>query len=88
MANLTVEQPNIKVLKVEISHGLNIERAKNLPKDAYNVTNSSMAKAPCNYYKKKSGGESVFDFLQEDYRPYLVAVTTLIESPMKLYVQN
>ena len=38
MANLTVEQPSIKVLKVEISHRLNIERSKNLPKDAYNVS--------------------------------------------------
>jgi len=26
MANLTVEQPSIKVLKVEINHGLNVER--------------------------------------------------------------
>jgi hypothetical protein len=30
MANLTVLQPKIKVLKAEISHGLNVERASNL----------------------------------------------------------
>lgn len=29
MANLTVEQPHIKVLKVEIAHGLNVERDSN-----------------------------------------------------------
>lgn len=29
MANLTVEQPSIQVLKVEIAHGVSLERAKN-----------------------------------------------------------
>jgi hypothetical protein len=88
MANLTVEQPSIKVLKVEISHGVNIERACNMPKDAYSVTNSTMLGSKCDYYTAKNGDKSVLDFLGEDHRPYLVAVTTLIESPMKLFVQN
>ena len=30
----------------------------------------------------------MLDFLEEENRPYLVAVTTLVESPMKLFVQN
>lgn len=29
MANLTVEQPSIKVLKVEVTHGLSVERNAN-----------------------------------------------------------
>lgn len=88
MANLTVEQPSIKVLKVEISHGVSIERARNMPKDAYTVASSSILGSKCDYYKPKSGQQSVLDFLEEEHKPYLVAVTTLIESPMKLFVQN
>jgi len=86
MANLTVEQPSIKVLKVEISHGVSIERSKNLPKDAYSLFKSSILGASCNYYR--TGQETIRDWMKEDHRPYLVAVTCLIESPMKLYVQN
>jgi hypothetical protein len=86
MANLTVEQPSIKVLKVEISHGVSIERSKNLPKDAYSLSKSSILGASCNYYR--TGQETIRDWMKEDHRPYLVAVTCLIESPMKLYVQN
>lgn len=59
-----------------------------MPKDAYSVTNSSIMGASCDYYKAKGASQSIFDCLGEDHRPYLVAVTTLIESPMKLYVQN
>lgn len=59
-----------------------------MPKDAYSVTNSSMLGAKCDYYTPKNGSQSVLDFLGEDHRPYLVAVTALIESPMKLFVQN
>jgi hypothetical protein len=88
MANLTVEQPSIKVIKVEVSRGVSIERAHNMPRDAYNVTNTSLMGAKCDYYAPKNGSQSVLDCLEEDHRPYLVAVTTVIESPMKLYVQN
>ena len=87
MANLRVES-NIKVLKVEITHGLNIERSKNLPKDGYNVVQSSIMGAKCDFYTPKNGENSVLDFLEEEHRPYCVAVTTVIESPMKLFVQN
>jgi len=30
----------------------------------------------------------MFDWMEVDHRPYVVAVTALVESPMKLYVQN
>jgi len=63
MANLTVEQPSIKVLKVEISHGVSIERARNLPKDAYSVANSTFWGAKADYYSPKTGQKSVLDFL-------------------------
>lgn len=59
-----------------------------MPKDAYSVTNSTMLGSKCDYYTAKNGEKSVLDFLGENHRPYLVAVTTLIESPMKLFVQN
>lgn len=37
MANLTVEQPKLKLLKVELSHGVNVERALNSPAGEYNL---------------------------------------------------
>jgi len=38
MANLTVEQPSIKVLKVEIHHGLKVERIQNGSANDYTTT--------------------------------------------------
>lgn len=32
--------------------------------------------------------EILFDFLDTNCKPYLVAVTALIESPMKMFIQN
>ena len=49
---------------------------------------SSIMGAKCDYYTQKNGHKSVLDFLEEENRPYLVSVTALVESPMKLYVQN
>ena len=59
-----------------------------MPKDAYNVVQSSIMGAPANFYTLKSTQPSVLDFLEESNRPYLVAVTAVVESPMKLFVQN
>ena len=88
MANLTVNQPSIKVLKVEIQHGLQVERSANGSEDQYTVSQSSVLGAPTNYYVPKNDQRSFLDFLEEDHKPYCVAVTALIESPMKMYVQN
>jgi len=54
MANLTVEQNSIKVLKVEIHHGLNVERKQNAPKDDYQISKSSILGAPTTYYVPKN----------------------------------
>ena len=54
MANLTVEQPSIKVLKVEIHHGLNLERKQNAPAEDYNISQSSILGAPATYYVPKN----------------------------------
>ena len=87
MANLTVESA-MKVLKVEINHGLNVERSQNGVKSDYTVTKSSFLGAPTNYYVPKSDSRHVLDNLETSRRPYCIAVTVLIESPMKLFVQN
>eukprot|EP00352_Strombidinopsis_acuminata_P000783 CAMPEP_0176345476 /NCGR_PEP_ID=MMETSP0126-20121128/5482_1 /TAXON_ID=141414 ORGANISM="Strombidinopsis acuminatum, Strain SPMC142" /NCGR_SAMPLE_ID=MMETSP0126 /ASSEMBLY_ACC=CAM_ASM_000229 /LENGTH=51 /DNA_ID=CAMNT_0017692463 /DNA_START=488 /DNA_END=643 /DNA_ORIENTATION=- len=50
MANLTVEQPSIQVIKVEIDHGLNLQRDANMPLSQYNMTESSIMGAPTRYY--------------------------------------
>ena len=88
MANLTVTQPSIKVLKVEIAHGLNVDRDTNGNAEDWTTTESSFYGAPCTYYTPVKDERSIFDFLDETKKPYNVAVTALIESPMKLYVQN
>lgn len=37
---------------------------------------------------KEDDSRHVFDILDSGHRPYTVAVTALIESPMKMYVEN
>lgn len=50
------------------------------------MTESSLLGAPTTYYVHNNDQRHVFDFLEADHKPYLVAVTALIESPMKMYV--
>jgi hypothetical protein len=90
MANLTVQQPKIRVLKAEIHHGLNIERKDNMPAHHYSIKKSKFMGALMNTYipKPEYDTRSVFDHLDTNYKPYLVALTLLVETPMKLYVEN
>jgi len=89
MANLTVEQPRMKVLKVEVTHGLNRDRASNTrPAQEYNVTKGSLFGAPQTVYVPKNDTRDFLDHLDPNHKPYVVAATLLIESPMKLFVQN
>ena len=88
MANLTVEQPKIKVLKVEVHHGIHLERSKNKPAKEYNITKGKLFGATQTIYTPKNDQRSFLDNLDNNYKPYVVAATVLIESPMKLYVQN
>jgi hypothetical protein len=75
-------------LKVEVSHGLNIERRLNRPEGEYDIKKTKLFGAEEKVYVPKPDSRHVLDNLDSDYKPYLVAVTCLIESPMKLYVQN
>ena len=88
MANLTVKQPSIQVLKVEIIHGLSAERAANGNAEDWNKTKSSLLGAPCTYYTPKDDKRDLIDGLTLEHKPYNVAITALIDSPMKLFVQN
>lgn len=89
MANLTVDQPKMKLLKVELSNGISIDRSQNKPASEYNIFKSSMFGATKTVYTPKSNDTRHFlDHLDYDYKPYTIAATVLIESPMKLYVQN
>lgn len=88
MANLTVHQPSIKVLKAEINHGLQVDRASNGVESDWSVSRSKFYGQPCNYYKSVANPPDVWDSLELGRKPYCVAVTTLIESPMKMFVQN
>ena len=44
--------------------------------------------APCTYYAPANDQRSVFDNFESGRKPYLIQITALIESPMKLFVQN
>ena len=88
MANLTVEQPKLKLLKVELSHGVNVERGLNAPASEYTAHKSTLFGAPLSTYVPKNDTRSFLDHLDSNHRPYVLAATVLIESPMKLYVQN
>ena len=94
MANLTVEQPSIRVLKAEVSQGLNVDRSKNSQSiKNYNVSsNHSIFGADWKTYSPltvKQDSRHVLDVLDTvSHRPYLVSLTCVVESPMKLYVLN
>lgn len=88
MANLTVTQPAMEVLKVEVTHGLKLERSANGVKSDWNMTKSSLMGAPQQVYTPVNDTRDMIDCLDAEHKPYLVAVTMLIESPMKLFVYN
>lgn len=48
-----------------------------------------MGASMTNYIPKPQyDARSCFDHLDQDHKPYVVALTLLVESPMKLYVEN
>ena len=63
MANLTVEQPVMKLLKVEIHHGVNVERSQNKPANEYHISNTSLFGAPQTYYTPKNDTRHFLDNL-------------------------
>lgn len=90
MANLTVDQPRIKLLKVEVHHGINLDRRLNKPASEYTIEKSKILGAPQTVYLPKNENDSrhFLDHLNYNYKPYVVAATLMIESPMKLFVYN
>lgn len=88
MANLTVHQPSIKILKVEMNHGLSIERSENGNPEDWIQSESSFMQVPMTYYTPAEDKRDWIDGIDTDAKPYSVCVTALIESPMKLFVQN
>ena len=90
MANLTIEQPSIKVMKAEIHMNLDIDRSKAAPFEDYTVhINRKVKGAEWKTYAHKDDQRHFLDALNfHTHRPYLVSLTCLIESPMKLFVQN
>ena len=87
MANLTA-YPDMKVLKVEVSHGLQVDRSSNGSMEDYTVTETTLLGQKCTYYVPKGDQSDVIDGLAYGRKPYCVAITCAIESPMKLFVQN
>jgi hypothetical protein len=63
-----------------------VTRSANGTQGDYSVTESTLMGAPSTHYVHNNDQRHVFDFLEESHKPYLVAVTALIESPMKMYV--
>lgn len=93
MANLTVEQPSIRVINASIHQNLSVNRDENLKSiNDYKVSkNHSIGGASWHTYTPQSGdNRDAFDALDSFHtnRPYLVQITAVVESPMKLYVLN
>ena len=92
MANLTVEQPSIRVMKAEVHQNMSVYRDRNgqSASDYRISSNHNIFGAKWNTYSPASDDHRhVLDFLENDsHRPYLVSLTCLVESPMKLYVLN
>lgn len=92
MANLTVTQPSIRVLKAEVNQNLNVDRTVNLQNitDYDIVQHHNIFGAQYKTFINRENDErSLFDNLKlNDHRPFLVSLTCMIESPMKLYVLN
>jgi hypothetical protein len=89
MANLTVEQPKLKLIKCEVSHGINLERSQNKPASEYNITKGNLFGAPQTVYTPRTNDTRHFlDHLDSNHKPYVVSATVMIESPMKLFVKN
>ena len=89
MANLRVKQDKISILNLELTHGLPLERNDRGPRDAYNMKEGSFMGAKCLTFTPKQGKtHSLADNLFTVYHPYTLGVTTLVESPMKLFVWN
>ena len=89
MANLRVKSDWIDILKVELNHGIPVSWYARQPKQNYNVTESTLLGAKCTNWKLKEGGNTgVLDNMFTNYKPYNVAVTVAMHSPMKLFVYN
>jgi len=88
MANLTVNQPDMQILKVEMTHGVSIQRSENGNPEDWVQSESSFMGTPMTYYTPADDKRDFIDGLDSDHKPYGVAITCLIESPMKLFVQN
>jgi hypothetical protein len=76
------------VLKIEITHGLSVERAQNGNAEDWVKSESTLLGTSCTYYTPVDDQRDVIDGLTVEHRPYNVAITALIDSPMKLFVQN
>jgi hypothetical protein len=79
------------VLKAEVHQGLKLDRSQNLRLADYNVTsNHNLFGASWKTYSAKNKDDRHFlDMLEADsHRPFLVSLTCLVESPMKLYLKN
>lgn len=88
MANLTVSQPSIQVLKVEVVHGLSVDRVHNGNAEDWTKSDTTLLGAPCTYYTPVDDQRDLIDGLANEHKPYSIAITALIDSPMKLFVQN
>ena len=95
MANLTIEQPSIKVLRASVHQNLSVNRAANGNTiKNYNVSsNHSIGGASWKTYSPTDEAKDkreAFDAIDSFHtnRPYLVQITCVVESPMKLFVYN
>ena len=95
MANLTIQQPSIKVLRASIHQNLSVIRSQNAKsiKDYTVSKNHNIGGAQWKTYQPADPSQDSkhpLDALDSfsSNKPYLVQITCVVESPMKLYVLN
>lgn len=76
MANLRVRSDKHEILKVELTHGLPLNRNQRHSWDSYDVSEGSLFGAKCTTYTLKNGPKHSFlDNMFVNYKPYNLAVT-------------
>lgn len=67
-----------------------INRTERLSPEEYNISSGSFLGAPLKSFTRKDGkgAHSLLDNMFANYRPYNLAVTTIVTSPMKFFVYN
>jgi len=89
MTDISNQQPNLKILEVEAFKNIEIEREKNFNYNSELREGRLWGFGPQIFFAQPHNkNEDIIDWIQDDYKPYLVSVTVLFNSKMRLLLYN